>query len=580
MDTQSSPKPILQEMVYQGILNFDGQRYRLSKETASAVAEIPYGNNFLTQVWQYFEEMRQNNPSEFILEKKAFKKLQIQAQKLGLNPSLKTELSQLITMGIVEFDGQRYRLSKETASAVAEIPHWNNFLTQVWQYFEEMRQNNPSKFILEKKAFEKLQIQAQKLGLNPSLKTELSQLITMGIVEFDGQRYRLSKETASAVAEIPYGNNFLTQVWQYFEEMRQNNPSKFILEKKAFEKLQIQAQKLGLNPSLKTELSQLITMGIVEFDGQRYRLSKETASAVAEIPYGNNFLTQVWQYFEEMRQNNPSEFILEKKAFEKLQIQAQKLGLNPSLKTELSQLITMGIVEFDGQRYRLSNIARKLVVENALFRPSLKTILAYFTSQLRKQPKSLLLRENRTLKILKYEAKKAGLEEQLKILQAAIDAGLSEFQTTQPLAFSKFIPMVFGLGFLGLSIGYFLIPRTPVVESIPEPISQPSPQKRASPSPQPPLVVLRLPQPSPVVLPSPSPIQTPTPVTQPRLVPKENISIKKDDVSPKVIPKVKPQIKPQKENIVPPKNIPKPTPTPTLEPAEYPEENPNELHLY
>ena len=418
-----------------------------------------------------------------------------------------------------------------------------------------------------------------------SPKPILQEMVYQGILNFDGQRYRLSKETASAVAEIPYGNNFLTQVWQYFEEMRQNNPSKFILEKKAFEKLQIQAQKLGLNPSLKTELNQLVTMGIVEFDGQRYRLSKETASAVAEIPYGNNFLTQVWQYFEEMRQNNPSKFILEKKAFEKLQIQAQKLGLNPSIKTELNQLITMGIVEFDGQRYRLSNIARKLVVENALFRPSLKTILAYFTSQLRKQPKSLLLRENRTLKILKYEAKKAGLEEQLKILQEAIDNGLSQFQTTQPLAFSKFMPMVFGLGFLGLSIGYFLIPRPPVVELTPEPISQPSPQKRASPSPQTPLVVLPLPQPSPVVLPSPSPIQTPTPVIQQGVVIKENISVKKDDVPPKVIPKtpipkVKPQIKPQKENIVPPKNILKPTPTPTPEPAESPEENPNELHLY
>ena len=418
-----------------------------------------------------------------------------------------------------------------------------------------------------------------------SPKPILQEMVYQGILNFDGQRYRLSKETASAVAEIPYGNNFLTQVWQYFEEMRQNNPSKFILEKKAFEKLQIQAQKLGLNPSIKTELNQLITMGIVEFDGQRYRLSKETASAVAEIPYGNNFLTQVWQYFEEMRQNNPSKFILEKKAFEKLQIQAQKLGLNPSIKTELNQLITMGIVEFDGQRYRLSNIARKLVVENALFRPSLKTILAYFTSQLRKQPKSLLLRENRTLKILKYEAKKAGLEEQLKILQEAIDNGLSQFQTTQPLAFSKFMPMVFGLGFLGLSIGYFLIPRPPVVELTPEPISQPSPQKRASPSPQTPLVVLPLPQPSPVVLPSPSPIQTPTPVIQQGVVIKENISVKKDDVPPKVIPKtpipkVKPQIKPQKENIVPPKNILKPTPTPTPEPAESPEENPNELHLY
>jgi uncharacterized short protein YbdD (DUF466 family) len=411
-----------------------------------------------------------------------------------------------------------------------------------------------------------------------SPKPILQEMVYQGILNFDGQRYRLSKETASAVAEIPYREQFLTQVWQYFEEMRQNNPSKFILEKKAFEKLQIQAQKLGLNPSIKTELDQLITMGIVEFDGQRYRLSKETASAVAEIPYREQFLTQVSQYFEDMRQNNPSEFILEKKAFEKLQIQAQKLGLNPSLKTELNQLITMGIVEFDGQRYRLSNIARKLVVENVFFRPSLKTILAYFTSQLRKQPKSLLLRENRTLKILKYEAKKAGLEEQLKILQEAIDNGLSQFQTTQPLAFSKFMPMVFGLGFLGLSIGYFLIPRPPVVELTPEPISQPSPQKRASPSPQPPLVVLPSPQPSPVVLPSPSPIQTPTPVTQQGVVIKENISVKKDDVSPKVIPKVKPQIKPQKENIVPPKNIPKPTPTP--EPAESLEENSSDLHLY
>ena len=337
--------------------------------------------------------------------------------------------------------------------------------------------------------------------------------------------------------------------------------------------------------SPKPILQEMVYQGILNFDGQRYRLSKETASAVAEIPYREQFLTQVWQYFEDMRQNNPSEFILEKKAFEKLQIQAQKLGLNPSLKTELSQLITMGIVEFDGQRYRLSNIARKLVVENALFRPSLKTILAYFTSQLRKQPKSLLLTENRTLKILKYEAKKAGLKGQLKTLQAAIDAGLSQFQTTKPLAFSKFIPMVFGLGFLGLSIGYFLIPRPPVVNLPPEPISQPSPQKRASPSPQPPLVVLPSPQPSPVVLPSPSPIQTPTPVTQPRVVPKENISIKKDDVPPKVIPKtpipkVKTQTKPQKENIVPPKNIPKPTPTPTPEPTESREENSYDLHLY
>jgi hypothetical protein len=306
---------------------------------------------------------------------------------------------------------------------------------------------------------------------------------------------------------------------------------------------------------------------------------------VAEIPYREQFLTQVWQYFEEMRQNNPSKFILEKKAFEKLQIQAQKLGLNPSIKTELNQLITMGIVEFDGQRYRLSNVARNIVAKNAIFRPSLKAILAYFTSQLRKQPKSLLLRENRTLKILKYEAKKAGLEEQLKTLQEAINAGLSEFQTTQTLAFSKFIPMVFGLGFLGLSIGHFLIPRPPVVELAPVSISQPSPQKRASPSPQPPLVVLRLPQPSPVVLPFPSPIQTPTPVTQQGVVIKENISVKKDDVPPKVIPKtpipkVKPQTKPQKENIVPPKNIPNPTPTPTPEPEVSPEENPYELHLY
>ena len=329
--------------------------------------------------------------------------------------------------------------------------------------------------------------------------------------------------------------------------------------------------------SLKPILQEMVDQGILNFDGERYRLSKETASAVAEIPYREQFLNQVGQYFEEMRQNNPSEFILEKKA--------QKLELNPSLKTELDELVTLGIVEFDGERYRLGNIARNIVAENALFRPSLKTILAYFTSQLRKQPKSLLLTENRTLKILKYEAKKVGLEEQLKILQEAINAGLSEFQTTQPLAFSKFIPMLFGLGFLGLSIGYLLIPRPPVVELTPEPISQPSPQKRASPSPQPPLVVLPSPQPSPVVLPSPSPIQTPTPVTQPRVVIKENISVKKDDVPPKVIPKtpipkVKPQIKPQKENIVPPKNIPKPTPTPTPEPAESPEENPNDLHLY
>jgi hypothetical protein len=66
---------------------------------------------------------------------------------------------------------------------------------------------------------------------------------------------------------------------------------------------------------------------------------------------------------------------------------------------------------------------------------------------------------------------------------------------------------------------------------------------------------------------------------------KENISVKKDDVPPKVIPKtpipkVKTQTKPHKENIVPPKNILKPTPTPTPEPAESPVENPNELHLY
>ena len=120
MDTQSSLKPILEEMVDQGILNFDGERYHLSKETASAVAEIPYREQFLTQVWQYFEEMRQNNPSKFILEKKAFEKLQIQAQKLGLNPSIKTELNQLITMGIVEFDGQRYRLSNVARNIVAK----------------------------------------------------------------------------------------------------------------------------------------------------------------------------------------------------------------------------------------------------------------------------------------------------------------------------------------------------------------------------------------------------------------------------------------------------------------------------
>jgi hypothetical protein len=66
---------------------------------------------------------------------------------------------------------------------------------------------------------------------------------------------------------------------------------------------------------------------------------------------------------------------------------------------------------------------------------------------------------------------------------------------------------------------------------------------------------------------------------------KENISVKKDDVPPKVIPKtpipkVKTQTKHHKENIVPPKNILKPTPTPTPEPAESPVENPNELHLY
>ena len=324
---------------------------------------------------------------------------------------------------------------------------------------------------------------------------------------------------------------------------------------------------MNTQSSLKPILQEMVDQGILNFDGERYRLSKETASAVAEIPYREQFLNQVGQYFEEMRQNNPSEFILEKKA--------QKLELNPSLKTELDELVTLGIVEFDGERYRLGNIARNIVAENALFRPSLKTILAYFTSQLRKQPKSLLLTENRTLKILKYEAKKVGLEEQLKILQEAINAGLSEFQTTQPLAFSKFIPMLFGLGFLGLSIGYLLIPRPPVVELTPEPISQPSPQKRASPSPQP----------SPVVLPPPSPIQTPTPVTQPEVILKKDISVKKDDVPPKVIPKtplpkVKPRTKPQKENIVPPKNIPKPTPTPTPEPEVSPEENSHELHLY
>jgi hypothetical protein len=336
----------------------------------------------------------------------------------------------------------------------------------------------------------------------------LQQLVDQGILSFDGQRYRLTEPVASYYKNSQLEQRFLEPTLKFFQGLKNAD----YVELEILETLQNKLRSLGATVPINcsSNLKELVTLGIVEFDGQRYRLTREISCLISSSSLSLSFLPKVLTYFEKLKTNNKQKFISEEKTLETLKSQAYS--------EQLDKLVTLGLVEFVDNRYKLKQELRKFTRRSPLFPSSLAATLSYFVSQISTQPKEFLSQESRTVKILIYEGKKAGLNNLVQKLQQEINNKTTIPPQSQKLPSPKtnqslhnLLPLfqTFCSGLIGVLIGSFLLPHRQPCKLTNAPFLTPAPRGNILVPETPPIapkenVNITLPQPSNTTKTSPS----------------------------------------------------------------------------
>jgi hypothetical protein len=329
---------------------------------------------------------------------------------------------------------------------------------------------------------------------NPrEITSPLRQLVAQGVLSFDGYRYRLTEAIASHSSINQLEQKFLVTVLKYFEDLKNHAPAQASVESKTLEYLKNKAKTLGIITALDCckNLEELISLGIVQFDGQRYKLRKNLTPLVNASSLPAAFLPKLLAYFEGLKENNHRDFSRKKKDREALPVETktcQDEKTNP-IPEPLQQLVGLGVVEFSDNRYKLPRNIRKITSQNPLFPSALAATLSYFISQVPKQPKSFLSQEIKTIKIIIYEGKKAGLKDLVKQLQKVVEekSATSSIQSKLPSPKSEksvdnilVLWKTLGSGLVGVLFGYFLLlPQRQPCKLTDEPVIPPAPTSKA-----------------------------------------------------------------------------------------------------
>jgi hypothetical protein len=235
------PDNLLQRMIANGLLYYDGQRYHLHDSIKKALPVSPVS---LTSTIAYFQNLKQKDPIAVDSETPLFEHLTNTVRELwspSAPPSPNDALKKLEAAGLVRHDGQRYHLHDSVKKALPVSPV---SLTSAIAYFQNLKQKDPIAVDSEKSLLDHLNNTARQV-LSPSAPSSpdnaLKQLTEAGLIHHDGQRYYLHHSIKKALPVSPVS---LTSAIAYFQNLKQKDPIAVDSEKSLLEHLNNTARQL------------------------------------------------------------------------------------------------------------------------------------------------------------------------------------------------------------------------------------------------------------------------------------------------------------------------------------------------
>ena len=316
------PDNLLQRMIENGLLYYDGQRYHLHDSIKKALPVSPVS---LTSAIAYFQNLKQKDPIAVDSETPLFEHLTNAVRELwspSAPPSPNDALKKLEAAGLLRHDGQRYHLHDSVKKALPVSPV---SLTSAIAYFQNLKQKDPIAVDSEKSLLDHLNNTARQVlspPAPPAPNDALKQLAEAGLIHHDGRRYYLHDSIKKALPVSPVS---LTSTIAYFQNLKQKDPIAVDSEKSLLDHLNNTARQVlspPAPPAPNDALKQLAEAGLIHHDGQRYYLHDSIKKAIPVSPVS---LTSAIAYFQNLKQKDPVAVDSEKSLFDHLNNTARQL---------------------------------------------------------------------------------------------------------------------------------------------------------------------------------------------------------------------------------------------------------------